>query len=166
MEVSGTPCGNGPVKSRVNGQSQLSVKQPLRAARSLPARRAMRTPATAALVGTEMSNGASSPDPSEMAVDTRSGRRRASALTKCPPRLWPIRDTGRPDACAAAFSRRSSRVTDRSEQSTFITMPDRWGSYPSRRSHPRITASEASPARKPGTSSTAEPSPRGTPRHR
>src|SRR5674536_238267 len=81
MEVSGTPCGNGPVKSRVNGQSQLSVKQPLRAARSRPARRAMRTPATAALVGTEMSNGASSPDPSEMAVDTRSGRRRASALT-------------------------------------------------------------------------------------
>ena len=60
-----------------------------------------------------MSNGVSSPAPSEITPATRSGRRCASALAKCAPRLWPISATRRPVRSwmsASRASRRSKRA--------------------------------------------------------
>jgi hypothetical protein len=52
---------------------------------------AARTAATAAFVGTEMSNGVSCPAPIEITPAVRSGRQCASALAKWPPRECPMR---------------------------------------------------------------------------
>jgi len=69
--------GSGDIATK--RQRHVAVKQPLRAMRSLVTACTARTAATAARVGTLMSNGLSSPAPSEMADEISSGRRRASA---------------------------------------------------------------------------------------
>ena len=84
----------------------------------------VRTVATAAFVGTEMSNGVSSPAPMEITDAVRSGRRCARALAKCPPRECPSSVTGRPVSAWMAPSRSSSRASARSEQSTLNVMPE------------------------------------------
>src|SRR3954462_3880458 len=60
--------------------------QPRRAWRSVVRAWTARTRPTACSVGSEMSKGVSSPEPSDTTAETRSGRRRARALAKGPPR--------------------------------------------------------------------------------
>ena len=86
------------------------MKQPLRATRSVVCTCTQRTAAIAARVGIEMSNAVSSPAPSEITRETRSGRRWPSAFAKCPPRLWPIRAICRPASSAIRSARSLERV--------------------------------------------------------
>src|SRR4051812_14015426 len=110
-----------------------------------------------------MSNAVSSPEPSVITRETRSGRRWPSALAKWPPREWPISASGRPASPAIRAARASSASRARSEQPTLQAMPERCGRWPIRSSQPAITDNDVSPARKPGISITGPPSPRGTP---
>ena len=105
-------------------QVHRSVKQPCVRRRSSVSACTDRTAAIAALVGTLMSNGVSSPAPSDTTFETRSGRRWASALAKCAPREWPTSATFPPDCAQMSSSRSSSRSTARSEQSTLAVMPE------------------------------------------
>ncbi|HEY2193870.1 MAG TPA: hypothetical protein VGH76_16455 [Actinomycetospora sp.] len=56
---------------------------------------------------------------------TRLGRRTAAACASSPPRLCPTSVTGRPVRRTTSVSRRSSRRTAASEQSTFQAIPER-----------------------------------------
>jgi hypothetical protein len=60
----------------------------------------------------------------EITRAVHSGRQWASALAKCAPREWPTRATRRPIAAWMPRSRSSSRWSARSEQSTFILIPE------------------------------------------
>ena len=139
------------------------MKQPFPATRSVVWPCTQRTAATAARVGIEMSNAVSSPAPSEITRETRSGRRWPSAFARCPPRLWPISASCRPALLVIRSARASSALIAVFEQPTFQAMPERCGACPIRSSQPAITDIDESPARNPGISITGPPLPRGTP---
>ena len=90
--------GNGAMNAAVNahGQRYGHALRPPRA----PGRHAARAACTsaAARIGTLQWNIACRSAPSETACETSSGRRAATARAKCPPRLWPMTATRRPDA--------------------------------------------------------------------
>ncbi len=94
-------------------------------------------------------------EPSITSPHTSSGSRTASARASAPPRLWPISTTRSPQSSREPLElvlqalRRS-----RSAQPTLTRMPLIATRWPRRRSQPRITRSELSPAMKPGISIT------------
>ena len=102
-------------------------------------------------------------EPSVTTPHTRSGRPAASALAKMPPRLWPMITTRSPVDSASASSRASIRSQAAAEQLTFARMPADLVHQPAARSQWVSVASDPSPARKPGISSTPRPFPSGTP---
>ena len=120
-----------------------------RGRRAGPSRRTVRSTCAATASGSHTG------EPSITSAETCSGSRTASERASAPPRLCPIRNTGPTGLGGASSQMRSRGVPPLARRSR------RWRECrssqtrcPRRRSHPRMTDSEESPAMKPGISST------------
>ena len=91
------------------------------------------------------------------------GRREASTLARPPPRLWPTIAARRPCSRDELLEPLLEPRHRAPEQLTLATIPALLGRWPARRSQSAISASEPSPARKPGIRSTGWPRPSSTP---